>query len=151
MTTGPSSSPSSSTLQLHLTIAQLQAFLDEAFPTATRQSLGEIELLALNHLRMRRIPDETTLRPGNIVSGPTQMALVDVAAYAVIAAHRGPERMAVTNALSINFLRPCLPEPIIADARILKMGRRLATIDVRVWQGTEDRLVAQSTVGYALP
>lgn len=79
------------------------------------------------------------------------MALVDVAAYAAIAAHHGPEPMAVTNALSINFLRACQPEPIFADARILKMGRRLVTVDVRLWQRSEDRLIAQSTVGYALP
>lgn len=91
------------------------------------------------------------LRPGGIVSGPTLMALVDVAAYAAIAAHHGPEPMAVTNALSITFLRACKVEPIMADAHILKLGRRLATIDVRIWQGSEDRLIAQSTVGYALP
>lgn len=142
---------SSSPLRLQLSKEQLHDFLAQAFPTASRQSLGEIAHLSVNHLRMRRDPDETTLRPGNIVSGPTQMALVDVAAYAVIAAHRGPEPMAVTNALNINFLRACMPEPIFADARILKMGRRLVTIDVRIWQREEDRLVAQATVGYALP
>ena len=59
--------------------------------------------------------------------------------------------MAVTNSLSISFLRACQFEPIYADARILKLGRRLATVDVRVWQRTEDRLIAQSTVGYAMP
>lgn len=105
----------------------------------------------LNHVRMRLDPDPSMIRPGNIVSGPTLMGLVDVAAYAVIAAHIGPEAMAVTNSLSIAFLRSCDVKPVFADARLLKLGRRLATIDVRVWQGDEDRLVAQSTVGYALP
>jgi hypothetical protein len=31
------------------------------------------------------------------------------------------------------------------------LGRRFASIDTRVWQSTEDHLVAQATVGYALP
>lgn len=79
------------------------------------------------------------------------MGLVDVSAYAVIAAHNGPEAMAVTNSLSIAFLRGCAVKPIFADARLLKLGRRLATVDVRVWQDEEERLVAQATVGYALP
>lgn len=79
------------------------------------------------------------------------MALADVAAYGVIAAHHGAEAMAVTNMLSISFLRACRLEPVFADAHLLKLGRRLATVDVRIWQGSEDRLVAQSTVGYALP
>lgn len=134
-----------------LTIEQVSAFLDGAFPPETRSSLGELVGLDRDFVRMRLEPTAGMVRPGGIVSGPSLMALVDVAAYAVIAAHHGPEAMAVTNALSISFLRACRFEPIFADARILKLGRRLATIDVRVWQEREDRLVAQSTVGYALP
>jgi uncharacterized protein (TIGR00369 family) len=138
-------------LQLRLTEAQVLVFLDEAFPASIRPSLGRIESLTLNHLRMRLDPDRSMRRPGDIVSGPALMALVDVAAYAVIAAHHGAEAMAVTNSLSISFLRACQFEPTFADATILKLGRRLATVDVRLWQRSEDRLIAQSTVGYALP
>ncbi len=136
---------------LRLTVAELSAFLDAAFPTAARATLGEVESLARGRLRMRLDPLPAMARPGGIVSGPTLMALADVAAYGVIAAHHGPEAMAVTNALSISFLRACRFEPIVADAHLMKLGRRLATFDVRIWQGAEDRLVAQATVGYALP
>jgi len=59
--------------------------------------------------------------------------------------------MAVTSTLSIHFLRPCQAETLFADARILKLGRRLATVEARVWQRSEDRLIAQATLGYALP
>ncbi len=59
--------------------------------------------------------------------------------------------MAVTNSLSITFLRAARFEPIVADARLLKLGRRLAAIDMRLWQLDENRLIAQSTVGCALP
>lgn len=136
---------------LRLTVAELSAFLDAAFPSSARATLGEVESLARGRLRMRLDPLPAMARPGGIVSGPTLMALADVAAYGVIAAHHGPEAMAVTNALSISFLRACRFEPIVADAHLMKLGRRLATVDVRIWQGAEDRLVAQATVGYALP
>lgn len=138
-------------LQLRLTAAEVAAFLDEAFDPSIRATLGEVESLTLNHLRMRLEPVPSMRRPGNIVSGPSLMALTDVAAYGVIAAHHGAEAMAVTNALSISFLRACRFETVFADARLLKLGRRLATVDVRIWQGSEDRLITQSTVGYAIP
>lgn len=137
--------------RLRLTHEQVAAFLDEAFPASSRRLLGQVEAVALNHVRMRLDPDPSMIRPGGIISGPTLMALADVAAYAVIAAHRGPGEMAVTNSLSIAFLRPCRYEAVYADARLLRLGRRLATVDARIWQGEEDRIIAQSTIGYALP
>jgi uncharacterized protein (TIGR00369 family) len=79
------------------------------------------------------------------------MALVDVAAYAVILAHIGPVAMAVTSSLNIHFLRGCKVAPVYADAHLLKLGRRIATVDVRLWQDDETRLVAQATTGYVVP
>jgi uncharacterized protein (TIGR00369 family) len=142
---------SASGLRLRLTKDEVSVFLDEAFPAAARASLGRVESVELNHLRMCLDPGPDMRRPGNIVSGPSLMALVDVAAYAVIAAHHGPEAMAVTTTLSITFLRPCRFALVYADARLLKLGRRMASVDVRVWQENEERLVAQTTVGYSLP
>lgn len=138
-------------LEPRLTLNELNVFLDEAFPAATRPSLGKPVSVAPGHVQMVLDPHPGMQRPGGIVSGPALMALVDVAAYAVIAAHNGPQAMAVTNSLSISFLRACKFAPIIADAHLLKLGRRLATVDVRVWQGMDDNIIAQSTVGYSLP
>lgn len=129
----------------------LAAFIDQSFPPKARRSLGELVSIAPAHARLRLDPDEEMIRPGGIVSGPVLMGVVDVAAWAVVLAHVGPVAMAVTHSLNMTFLRGCAVAPVVADARLLKLGRRLATIDVRLWQGDEDRLIAQSTVGYALP
>jgi uncharacterized protein (TIGR00369 family) len=145
------SRPGAAPFTLRLTPAEVTGFLTAAFPSSDPSKLGQVVSLVPGHLRIRLDPDASTLRPGNIVSGPTLMTLADLAAYAVIAAHHGPEQMAVTNALSISFLRACNHRAIYADARLLKLGRRLASVDVRIWQDSEDRLIAQSTVGYALP
>ncbi len=91
------------------------------------------------------------LRPGGIVSGPTQMAFADRAAYAVILAHIGIVPMAVTSNLNMSFLRGLAARDFYADAQIIKLGRRLATIDVRIWQDEPENIAAQSTVTYALP
>jgi uncharacterized protein (TIGR00369 family) len=129
----------------------LSAFLDSAFPTATRPSLGEVVAVNLDHVQLTLEPRPEMIRPGGIVSGPALMALIDVAAYAVVLAHIGPVAMAVTHTMNVTFLRACRFETVVADARLMKLGRRLATVDVRLWQGSDDRLVVQSTVGYALP
>jgi uncharacterized protein (TIGR00369 family) len=134
-----------------LTKEELAPFLDSAFPPGIRARMGELVSVASGHARMALQPDASMLRAGDIVSGPTMMGLIDLAAYAVVLAHIGAVEMAVTNTLSVTFLRACRLDRVVADARLLKLGRRLATIDVRLWQSTEDNLIAQATVGYALP
>ncbi len=79
------------------------------------------------------------------------MALSDTAAYAVILAHIGEVAMAVTSSLSYQFLRACQPVPIIADATLIKLGRRLAVTDIRLWTDDVARPVGQATVTYAIP
>lgn len=137
--------------KLHFDREGLAAFLDGAFPAAIRPSLGEVASVNLNHVRLTLEPRPEMIRPGDIVSGPALMALIDVAAYAVVLAHIGAVPMAVTHTINVAFLRACRFETVVADARLMKLGRRLATVDVRLWQDSDDHLVAQSTVGYALP
>ena len=149
MTAPPPPLPTDWTLSL--SAAELSDFLDAAFPAAARPDFGELLAIDPGQVRMRLAPRPDMLRPGGLVSGPALMGLVDVAAYAVVAAHVGRVPMAVTATLSIAFLRACRCHPVFADARLLKLGRRLATVDVRLWQDEEARLLAQATVGYALP
>jgi uncharacterized protein (TIGR00369 family) len=141
--------PTETTLRLDL--AALSAFLDSAFPLLARPALGALVAVEPGFVRMRLEPRPEMLRPGDIVSGPALMGFTDVAAYALVLAHIGPAGMAVTNNLNINFLRPCRLAPVFADARLLKLGRKLASVDVRLWQDSEARLIAQATVGYVLP
>jgi len=89
------------------------------------------------------------LRPGELVSGPTLMSVADTTAYTLIMAHVGPELMAVTSSLTINFLRGAKRGDIHADGQLLSLGRRLAVCDVRLWTEAPDRLAAHATVTYA--
>ncbi len=137
--------------QLRLSPEELARVLDQAFPAEARGRLGEVVSVAPGHVRMRLTPTAAMLRPGEIVSGPSLVGLIDVAAYAVVLAHIGAVEMAVTSTMSVSFLRPCRPEMVVADARLLKLGKRRATIDVRLWQDSEERVVTQATLGYAIP
>ena len=41
-------------------------------------------------------------------------------------------------------------EPLY-NAELLRLGRRLAVCDIRIWTESPDRLAAQANVTYALP
>jgi len=133
-----------------LSAQQLADFFVEAFP-GHDHSGTEFSRIEPGFLQMKQTPGVSMLRPGGIVSGPTQMALADRAAYAVILAHIGIVPMAVTSNLNMSFLRGLAAEPFFADAHLIKLGRRLATVDVRLWQDEPSNVAAQSTVTYAIP
>lgn len=133
-----------------LSAEQLVDFFCEAFADQDRSAHDFVEVKA-GFLRLRQCAEHSMLRPGGIISGPTQMAVADRAAYAVILAHIGIVPMAVTSNLNMSFLRGVEARDFYADAQLLKLGRRLATVDVRLWQDDENVILAQSTVTYAIP
>jgi acyl-coenzyme A thioesterase PaaI-like protein len=132
-----------------MTVAELEAFLDQAFPG--RGNPTKLLEVAPGRALLALEPCESQLRPGRLVSGPTQMGLADHAAYAVILAHIGPVAMAVTSNLNYTFLRGVQLARLYAEARLLRLGRRLAAVDVLLWQDDKERPAGQATVTYALP
>jgi uncharacterized protein (TIGR00369 family) len=90
-------------------------------------------------------------RPGDTVSGPALMALADVAVWAAVLTVVGPKEMAVTTSLTMNFLRKAGATSIIAEAKMLKMGRRLGVGAVELIAEGTDEMVAHATATYAIP
>jgi uncharacterized protein (TIGR00369 family) len=79
------------------------------------------------------------------------MGLADSAMYAAILGQLGRLEMAVTQNLNINFLARPEPCDLLADAEIIRLGRRSAVLEVRLFSEGSDRLVAHVTGIYALP
>ena len=95
--------------------------------------------------------NENMLRPGGFIAGPVQMALADHAAYVAIFTQTGIVPMALTSNLNIDFLRPCQGDNVTADARVVKLGKTLAVINVEIRGSSSDKLSSQAVVTYALP
>ncbi|MFZ5727707.1 MAG: PaaI family thioesterase [Pseudomonadota bacterium] len=129
----------------------LNAFMAEAFPQSEPGSRGYVVSTTPGHVRARMDPTDKALRPGGLISGPTQMGFADMAAYALVLAHIGPVAMAVTSSLGYQFLRPCRPGSLFADAHMLRLGKRLAVMDVRIWTDDPLKPVGQANVTYAIP
>ena len=131
-------------------LAQLQAFLRSEFP----QTRVSVEALEDGVVTASMMVDASDLRPGGTVSGPTLMALADVALYAAVLAEVGLVPLAVTTDLNFHFLRkPQAGVPLWAKARLLTAGRRLVVGEVAVHSGPlgQGPQVAHAVGTYALP
>ena len=135
-----------------MTVSELNAFLDREFPQIHADGrIYEIEAVAPGEAVLSVKPSERHLRPGGTISGPTMMALADLAAYAVILAHIGPVALAVTTNLNMNFLRKPGPGDLVGTCRLLKLGKRLAITECGIAGREGGDLVAHATATYSIP
>ena len=136
-------------MELRMTVPELRAFLAEVFP----QLAGRFDIRALEPYRaeVAMIAAETDLRPGGTVSGPAMFTLADCAFYIATLAMIGPVPLAVTTNCAIDFLRKPAPGPLLAEARILKLGRSLAVGDVFLTSEGVAGPVARASLTYSIP
>ena len=131
-----------------LDIDELQALLNTAFPDA---DVPQVELVEGDTVLICQPISDRHGRPGGTLSGPIMMMLADTAAWMAILAQIGPVLLAVTTSLHIDFLRKPQLSDLMARARVLKLGRKLAVVDVELFSRGSDVLVAKSQVTYSLP
>jgi uncharacterized protein (TIGR00369 family) len=131
---------------------EIGKLLAAEFPQAFYQGCGHsIDRVAYGDVRVRWTFDLASLRPGGTVSGPTMMELADFAMYVAVFSAIGPQPLAVTTNLNINFLRKPAAADLIADARLMKVGKRLAVGEVVIRSEGQDEPVAHVTSTYSIP
>ena len=135
---------------LKMDIAALEAFLASDF--AQVSGMFGIDALTDDLLTVRLHVNDTHLRPGGTVSGPAMFGLADVAMYLAVLARIGPVGLAVTTNCSIDFMRkPAAGVDLIAQARVLKLGRVLAVGDVLMFSDGGGAPVARASLTYSIP
>src|SRR5256714_7280472 len=135
-----------------MTVAELERFLAAEFAQTFNPESGlSIESVWDGGCRVRQAFRAMSLRPGGTISGPTMMALADFAMYVAVLAAIGPVPLAVTINLNINFLRKAAPGDLVAEARLLRIGKRLATGEVTICSDGEKEPVAHVTSTYSIP
>lgn len=132
-----------------VTLEELRRFFTEEFPQA---QAADIEATDWLYARVRRRVGDDSLRPGGTVSGPTMMGLADHATYVAILASIGIVPLAVTTSMHIDFLRkPAAGRDLVCEARLLKLGRRLAVADVSIVSEGAEGEVAHASLTYSIP
>jgi uncharacterized protein (TIGR00369 family) len=135
-----------------LNAEQIAELLLEVFPQTFYPGCGlSLERIAYGDVRVRREFHEDHLRPGGTISGPTMMELADFAMYVAVYSAIGRQPLAVTTNLNINFLRKPEPNDLIADAKLMKVGKRLAVGEVTIYSEGINEPVAHVTSTYSIP
>ncbi len=92
---------------------------------------------------------QRSIRPGGSIAGPYMMMLSDACMYAVVLSMIDEAKLAVTTSFNINFLRKPSNSDLIAEGKIIKLGKRLAVMEVSILTGND--IVAHATGTYSIP
>lgn len=127
---------------------QIATFLRKEFP----QTKCTVEAVADKSATIRHKIGFDELRPGGTVSGPVMMSVADVAIYVAILGELGLVSLAVTSNLTINFLsKPSPDRDIIAQCRLLKIGKSQVVGEVSLFSAGDPNPVAHVVATYAIP
>ncbi len=103
-------------------------------------------------LAVMRLPyHHSSTRPGGTISGPHMMMLADACMYAVVLSQIGQVKLAVTTNFNINFLRKPAETDLLAEGRMIKLGKRLAIMEISIAADNGGELVAHATGTYSIP
>ncbi|WP_324754590.1 PaaI family thioesterase [Roseovarius sp. Pro17] len=137
-------------MALKMSVDDLTRFMVAEFPQVASDLA--IEDLSPMQLSLRLKVRQQHLRPGGTVSGPAIFALADVGMYLTVLSMIGPEALAVTTNCSLDFMRkPAAGADLIADVRLLKLGRVLAVGDALVRSVGAEEPAARASLTYSIP
>ncbi|MBT26203.1 PaaI family thioesterase [Thalassobius sp. S69A] len=137
-------------MPVKMSAEDLTEFMARAFPQVNEDFI--IDAVGEMTLRLRMPIAHKHLRPGGTVSGPSMFALADCAIYLAVLAMIGPQALAVTTNCSLDFMRkPAADRDLVAECKLLKLGRVLAVGDVLIYSDGVAGPVARASMTYSIP
>ena len=135
---------------LKMSAKEMVLFLARTFPQQAKNF--EIVELSETSLVVKHKIDDSHLRPGGTVSGPTMFSLADISLYILTMSRIGPVSLAVTTNCSMDFMRkPEAGVDLIAETRLLKLGKNLCVGDVLIYSEGNKKPVARASMTYSIP
>jgi uncharacterized protein (TIGR00369 family) len=99
-------------------------------------------------LRMRF--SEKLCRDNSVVCGQALMSLADTAMVFAVSSAGGAYRPMTTVDQTMHFLRPAANADVLADAKVVRLGRTMAFGSVTLTTDDDPRPVAMAQLAYAL-
>jgi uncharacterized protein (TIGR00369 family) len=99
-------------------------------------------------LRMRF--SERLCRDNGVVCGQALMSLADTSMVFAVSAAAGAYKPMTTVDQTIHFLRPAVNADVLAEARVVRLGRTMAFGSVTLAAEGDDRPVAMAQLAYAM-
>ena len=127
---------------------QFNQIIERELPWATDAGM-QLQDIEAGKAVMKLPYHQRSVRPGGSISGPHMMMLADACMYAVVLSMIGKVELAVTTSFNINFLRKPSESDLIAEGEIIKLGKRLAVMEVSIF--SQEEIVAHATGTYSIP
>ena len=130
--------------------AAAQRLLGEVF-AGWVQDLGlTVEQVGTGNAVLRMRFSERLCRDNGVVCGQALMSLADTAMVFAVSAAAGGYRPMTTVDQTMHFLRPAATADVLADARVIRLGRTMAFGSVTLTAAGDDRPVAMAQIAYAI-
>jgi uncharacterized protein (TIGR00369 family) len=134
-----------------ISLERMNQILHEGLPAAAESGVF-IEAVGDGTATLRLPVDPKMVRPGGTLSGPSMMSLADAAMWVCVMSQIGEVQLAVTTNFNINFLRRPAMQDVVAEGRTIKLGKRLAVIEVTLYTADRrDEPIAHATGTYSIP
>lgn len=117
----------------------------------TIESVGDGEVRLRLPFRKEYLGADVWGNTGGVVySGPMVMGFADTAMYACILAALGRDVIPVIVTLTITFLRPAAAADLIAQARIIRRGKRLVYLETYLYSDGNTEPIGHVVSTYAI-
>ena len=133
-----------------LTVEQANRILGENFAAWVLDLRPTVEAVEKNSARLRVPYSDRLVRVGGTICGQALMSFADTAMVIAISAASGGFRPMTTVGQTISFMRPIANADVVAEARVLRLGKTLAFGEIELRAADRDDLAAHVTTTYAI-
>lgn len=93
--------------------------------------------------------DDVVGRPG-FLHGGAIAGLLEFAAFTALSRVIGDEVVKKPITVTVDYMRGGIPGDTYAEARIERLGKRMANIESYAWQGDRDKPIASARINFLL-
>jgi uncharacterized protein (TIGR00369 family) len=133
-----------------LTVEQANQILEQNFAAWVLDLRPKVEAVEKSSARLRVPYSERLVRVGGTICGQALMSFADTAMVIAVSAASGGFRPMTTVGQTISFMRPVANADVVAEARVLRLGKTLAFGEVDLRAADRDDLAAHVTTTYAI-
>ncbi len=129
--------------------AEIQQLIKDTIPFSSELSFT-VDAVDKTSSKLTFQASQNWSRAGGTISGPFLMTLADASMYAALLGHGEEFKMSFTSNLNIHFLRRSTSEKFQGLCEIIKLGKRLAVMEVKIIDETGEKIAFVSGT-YSLP
>lgn len=133
-----------------LTVEQANQILAQNFAPWVLDLRLTVESVDKGSARLLVPYSDRLVRVGGMICGQALMAIADTAMVIAVAAASGGFRPMTTVGQTISFMRPIANADVVAEAKVLRLGKTLAFGEIDLRAAERDELAAHVTTTYAI-